>query len=96
MDLASNESYTISSPCDFDVNEFGETHVMVNFAYGYKLYGEGKHDKAEVYYKQAVKNNPRDPITYHYLAKLYYDQTNYVAAELNFELASNYFLMKYS
>lgn len=83
-----------SDDCDYRTEEFGDNDVMVYFSYGYKLYLERDYDEAEAYFKKAISNNTEDPITYHYLAKLYYDQANFIAAQLNFELAKEYYLPK--
>ena len=92
VDVMSPSLDLSSDDCDYNVAEFGEKDVMAHFAYGYKLFEERDFEGAEFHFKKAISNNLEDPITHHYLGKLYYRQSNYLAAQLNFELANDYYL----
>ncbi len=78
--------------CPFDTSVFLKDDIMA-FLYVGKIYqSEGNHAMAEHFYKKIIALDPRNPLVFHYMGNMFYDQGNWERGELHFLFATDYYL----
>ncbi len=79
------------SPCNPDTSQFDKNDQAAFFWWGYSQYEIRNYTKAEQLLRKVVSIDRNNPLVYHYLGKLCYDQHQWEKAAVQFKLAvSNY------
>lgn len=76
--------------CNVDSSILAPTDLFAFFTWGVQLYREQKYTDALRILRKVVAIEISNPLIYHYLGKLYYDQQKWEEAELMFKLALQY------
>ncbi len=79
-------------PCILDTSILLKNDLMAYFGWGVDLYYQKDYANALRILKKVVAIDPKDPLVFHYLGKLYYDQQKWQEAELMFKFAIDYYL----
>ncbi len=81
-----------SPACTFDTTTVKQNDIIGNFYLGL-LYVQGqKFDKAENKFRQVIKIDSTNPLAFHYLGKLLYDQQRWKEADIILSYAVQYHL----
>lgn len=75
------------SPCFLDTNNILKDDVMAFFYWGMMEYYGQHYDNAERIFKKIIAVDQANPLVYHYLGKIFYDQKKWENAELMFKFA---------
>lgn len=86
------EGFTSEMICELDTAALLKDDVMGYFYWGLKEYNRSNYTTAERVLKKIIAIRKNDPLVYHYLGKVFYDQRQWEKAELMFELAVKYYL----
>jgi Tfp pilus assembly protein PilF len=78
--------------CDIDTLILKKDDFMAFFTWGLQDYNKGDYQNAERIFKRVVALDKKNPLVFHYLGKIFYDQKKWENAELMFKLALKYFL----
>lgn len=78
--------------CSVDTSVAAKSGAIGYFAWGHELYLKGKVDEAEVKLKKSISLDKSNPLAYHYLGKMLYEQQRWKEAEILLQLAVNYYL----
>jgi hypothetical protein len=68
------ESFTPFYYCDFDTLDIGPQDAIGQFVWGLKLMLDSNFTGAEKHFKISIANDKYNPLAFHYLGKLLYDQ----------------------
>ena len=79
-------------PCPLDTAVLKETDFMAFFYWGMQEYYLKNYDNALRILKRVITANPEDPLVFHYIGKIYFDQQKWEEAEVYFQYAMNYYL----
>ena len=74
-------------PCKLDTSLLDKKDVMAFFYWGMQEYTEKNYGQAERIFKKIIAVERNNPLVYHYLGKLFYDQQQWERAEIMFKLA---------
>jgi tetratricopeptide (TPR) repeat protein len=80
------------SPCDIDTSRILPDDIMAFFYWGLMEYGGKRYASAERQFKKIIALDPDNPLVFHYLGKIYYDQQQWENAEIMFAFAEQYHL----
>lgn len=78
--------------CELDTSKLLEEDFFGYFYWGMQEYRMKHYQKAERLLSKVIKIDPYNPLVFHYLAKVYYDQNKWEEAEDIFKYAKTYFL----
>jgi len=76
--------------CKVDSSILEPTDIFAFFTWGVQEYQEKKYNNAVRILRKVVAVETGNPLVYHYLGKIYYDQQKWEEAELMFRLAAKY------
>ena len=76
--------------CKVDPSILKPTDIFAFFTWGVQEYEQGKYDSAVRILKKVIANDKTNPLVFHYLGKIFYDQQKWEEAELMFKLALKY------
>ena len=76
--------------CKVDPSILKPTDIFAFFTWGVQEYGAGKFDIAVKILKKVIANDKTNPLVFHYLGKIFYDQQKWEEAEVMFKLALKY------
>lgn len=79
-------------PCNFDTSTVRKEDVIGNFYIGLLYVGGRQFDKAEYKFKQVISTDPSNPLAFHHLGKLLYDQQRWKEADIILNYAVQYHL----
>lgn len=79
-------------PCDLDTSIILKDDIMALFYWGELEYYIKNYSSAVRQFKKIVALDPDNPLVFHYLGKVYYDQQQWENAELMFKFAEQYYL----
>ena len=84
--------YSVLAPsiCLFDNKDVGKEDVMGNFVWGLLSYEAGNTEIAEQKFKQVIALDKTNPLAFHYLGKLLYNQKRWEEADIIFNYALDY------
>ncbi len=77
--------------CNVDSLHLDKTDIMAFFTWGVQEYKTGAYDNAQRILKKVIALDRKNPLVYHYMGKLFYDQKKWEEAELMFKLAVVYY-----
>jgi Flp pilus assembly protein TadD len=77
-------------PCDIDTTKLNPTDVFAFFTWGVQEYWAKNYNNAIRILKKVIALDNRNPLVYHYLGKIYYDQQKWEEADIMFNLAIPY------
>lgn len=80
------------APCKFDTSTVAKDDVIGHFYIGLLYVGEHKFDKAESKFKQVIRIDPSNPLAFHHLGKLLFDQQRWKEADIILSYAVQYHL----
>ena len=83
-------------PCDFDTNMVKKNDVLGNLYIGLLYVDYKAFPKAEKKFKEVINIDPDNPLVFHFLGKLYYDQQRWQEADIVFNYALQFHLDKYA
>jgi tetratricopeptide (TPR) repeat protein len=66
--------------------------IMALFTFGVQFYQGQRYDTARMYLRRVVNYDQHNPLAYHYLGKIAFDQGRYEEAQLMFKMAGTYYL----
>ncbi|HLO39013.1 MAG TPA: tetratricopeptide repeat protein, partial [Lacibacter sp.] len=78
-------------PCDFDANLVKENDVAGNFALAMQAYIRNDFFAAEDKFRKVIALDKTNPLAFHYLGKLYYDNKLRQGADLMFSFSVAYY-----
>lgn len=78
--------------CDIDTLILKKDDIMAFFTWGFQDYMKADYQNAERIFKRVVALDKKNPLVFHYLGKIFYDQKEWEKAEVMFKFALNYFL----
>lgn len=100
--FSGNESKMVATPilpvaaspyiCLLDTAKLLKEDVMGYFYWAMQAYTVKNYPLAERVFRRLVAYDTTNPLAFHYLAKMYYDQKHWEKAELMFKLAYRYYL----
>ena len=76
--------------CDVDTSILLPTDIFAFFTWGVQEYEKGNYLNAVRILKKVITNDKTNPLVFHYLGKIFYDQQKWEEAEINFKLALKY------
>ncbi|MFZ1785812.1 MAG: caspase family protein [Ferruginibacter sp.] len=76
--------------CNIDSSILEPTDIFAFFTWGVQEYQEKKYENAARILRKVVALDKTNPLVFHYLGKIYYDQQHWEEAELMFTLATKY------
>jgi tetratricopeptide (TPR) repeat protein len=91
MNFASALPMAFNPPCDLDTTKILPDDLMAHFYWAMTLYEVREYDEALRIFRKVMRIDGKDPLVYHYLGKLYYDQKKWKEAELMFKEAVLYY-----
>ena len=77
--------------CNVKENELLKDDVMGFFYFGKKAYDSQAYTDAESFFKKIIAVERSNPLVYHYLGKIYYDQGKWERAEIMFKHEFKYY-----
>ena len=83
---------TAPTICDIDTNHLDSKDIMAFFYWGVKEYEAKHYSNALRILKKVIAADKTNPLVFHYIGKLYYDQKKWKEAEIMFKYAVNYCL----
>ncbi len=86
------EAATFEDHCDIDTLALLKDDIMAFFTWGTQEYQKNEYSNAERIYKKVVALDKKNPLVFHYLGKIFYDQKNWEKAEVMFRFAVSYYL----
>ncbi|MBI1343524.1 MAG: hypothetical protein GC171_11375 [Terrimonas sp.] len=86
--MVDNPMYT----CDFDTLAIAKTDVMGYFDWGFLSYLQGNYAGAEEKFRKVIAIDSSNPLAFHYLGKLCYEQQRYQEADILFGYAVDHYL----
>ena len=78
-------------PCEFDAKLVKENDVAGNFALAMQAYKRNEFFTAEDKFKKVIALDKTNPLAFHYLGKLYYDNEIRQGADLMFNFSVDYY-----
>lgn len=78
--------------CGLDTAILIKEDVMAFFYWALKEYERRNYSNADRIFRRVISVDKSNPLAFHYLGKVYYDQQKWEEAELMFQLAVNYYL----
>jgi tetratricopeptide (TPR) repeat protein len=78
--------------CFFDSLDVGKNDVLGHFAWAMDAYSRFSFPEAEREFKTVIALDPSNPLAFHYLGKMLYEQKRWKEADILFNYAVNYFL----
>lgn len=93
--LVSPMGFIVAPPfaqCPFDSADVGPRDVMGHFVWAMREYKNRNIDNAEKKFKQVIALDKTNPLAFHYLGKLLYEQKRWEEAAIIFNYAIDYFL----
>ncbi len=82
---------TVRETCDVDTSKLKKNDFMGFFTWGLQNYYDSNYRNAEAGFKRVISIDKTNPLVFHYLGKIYYDQKKWEAAELMFKFAIDYY-----
>lgn len=79
-------------PCEVDTALLKKDDIMAFFTWGIQTYQAGDFANAERIFKKIIAVDKRNPLVFHYMGKLLYDQQKWEESELMFQYAMDYYL----
>lgn len=79
-------------PCSLDTSIILPDDIMALFYWGETEYAQNNYTSAVRQFKKIIALDPDNPLVFHYLGKMYYDQQHWEQAELMFRFAEQYYL----
>lgn len=76
--------------CNLDTSILSSKDMLAFFTWGVQEYYDRSYDNALRILKKVVALDKTNPLVFHYLGKIYYDQQKWEEAEIMFKLAINY------
>jgi tetratricopeptide (TPR) repeat protein len=78
--------------CDMDTLVLKKDDIMAFFTWGVQNYDKTDYINADRILKRVVALDKKNPLVFHYLGKIFYDQKNWETAEVMFKYAAQYWL----
>jgi len=78
--------------CFFDSTDVGKNDVLGHFAWAMDAYQSGKYPVAEREFKKVTELDNENPLAFHYLGKLLYEQKRWKEADIIFNYALSSYL----
>jgi len=82
---------TSFSRLDIDTSILLPDDLMAFFCWGMDQYGIKNYKEAERTFRKVIKLDNKDPLVFHYLGKIFYDQQKWKEAEIMFKYAVQYY-----
>ncbi len=82
-----DESIVTKAPCSIDSLEISKADVMGNFVLGLRAFEEYEYDLAERKFKQVIALDNKNPLAFHFLGKLLFQQQRWQEGEIIFNYA---------
>lgn len=82
---------TIGPHCNFDTAVLKKDDLMAFFTWGVQNYQKKDYPNAVRILKRVIALDKRNPLVFHYLGKIFYDQKKWEEAELMFKYAIDYY-----
>lgn len=79
-------------PCVFDTSKVKPNDVIGHFMIGLNYVDSGDFNKAESKFRQVIRIDPRNPLAFHTLGKILFDQHRWKEADLFYNYALQYHL----
>ena len=86
------EAHNSQMKCPVDTQKLNSTDIFAFFTWGVQEYRKGNYYNAVRVLKKVIALDKKNPLVFHYLGKLYYDQQKWEEAEVMFKLAIQYYL----
>lgn len=83
---------TFNEKCDVDTNILKKDDVMAFFTYGLQCYNDSNYKTAVWAFKKVIAADKTNPLVFHYMGKIFYDQKKWEDAEIMFKYAIEYYL----
>jgi tetratricopeptide (TPR) repeat protein len=80
------------SPCLLDTAVLKNDDIMAFFYWGHTEYLEKNYTNAVRIFKKIIAVDKTNPLVFHYMGKIFYDQQKWEDAEIMFKLAASYYL----
>lgn len=93
-DMAQNRPYILDKipPVNTESSEKYKDSIMVPFVEAMSYFNAKNYSVAKSRFIQLGKVDPTNPLLYRYLAEIYYREQNWLAAEINFKYADQFYL----
>lgn len=78
--------------CEVDTNLLAKDDILGFFTWGVKEYDQQHYTNAERILRKVIKLDPNNPLVFHYMGKLFYDQQQWEGAEVMFLRAVELYL----
>ena len=78
--------------CDLDTAAIAENDAIGYFAWGILNYSSGNYAGAEIKFKRTIALEKNNPLAFHHLGKILYEQKRWQEGDLIFNFAVNYYL----
>ena len=78
--------------CEVDTSILKPTDIFAFFTWGIQEYEKGDYREAARILKKVIANDKTNPLVFHYMGKIFYDQQKWEEAEVMFKLALKYSL----
>ncbi len=78
--------------CPLDTANLDKNDIMAFFTWGVQEYMQKNLGNAKRILKKVIALDPSNPLVFHYLGKINYDEQNWETAELMFRFAENYYI----
>ena len=86
------EPVSIRAPCLVDTSILKKDDVMAFFTYALQEYYDSNYKLAVRFFKKVIAVDKKNPLVFHYMGKIFYDQKKWEDAEVMFKFALQYYL----
>lgn len=83
---------TFRPQCDVDTNKLKKDDIMGFFTWGLQNYYDSNYRNAVIGFKKVIALDKKNPLVFHYMGKIFYDQQKWEEAEVMFKFALQYYL----
>jgi len=83
---------SFTPPCDVDTTILKKDDIMAFFTWGLQTYNDKDYKNAARIFKKVIAVDKSNPLVFHYMGKIFYDQQKWEEAELMFKFALEYYL----
>lgn len=78
--------------CDFDSTQIDNNDLLAFFNWGMQEYRMKNYDNALNKFNRVIALDKKNPLVFHYVGKIYYDQNKWKEAEIMFKYAIDYYM----
>ncbi len=83
---------TFNPRCDVDTSILKKDDILAFFTWGLQTYYDKDYKNAVRIFKKVIALDKKNPLVFHYMGKIFYDQQKWEEAELMFNFALQYYL----